>query len=240
MTLCIAWKRQASDGEQLVFATDSMITGGFEYPHGTKLLVFNRGDCALCWEGSTSFTYSFSENARVDIDFSDSLGANDKPLFVVARRITKVFNQLWHANLDDASSMFKDEKLSFLFGGYCPVYKEIQCWHIKQDEHLGQFSNERRRPSLRKPCFVGSGKDYAKAVFDNEPDISPYRVLQKVIEDDDIRDVGGIPQLVAIDRTGLEVIGVIKGSERYLFGRELSSTGHKTKVRYIPYDNDEL
>lgn len=240
MTLCVAWRRRVDSEDQLILATDSMITGGFEYPHGTKLLVFSRGDCGLCWEGSTAFTYSFAENARVDIDFSDSLAASDKPLFIVAERITKVVNSLWRANLNDPSSMFKNEELSFLFGGYCPRYKELQFWHIRQNEQLERFSAERRRLSIGKPCFIGSGRSHARAIFDNEPELSPYQALLRVIEDSNIRDVGGIPQLVTIDRTGVEVIGVVKDGERYLFGRNLNSTGHKTKVRYISYDGCEL
>ena len=240
MTLCVAWRRCVNSEDQLVLATDSLITGGLEYPHGTKLMVFGRGDCGLCWEGSTAFTYSFAENARVDIDFSDSLGISHKPLFVVARRITKVFNSLWRANLDDPSSVFKNDELSFLFGGYCPKFKEVQSWHISQNDRLEGFSPKRRRISVGNPCFTGSGKDHARAIFNSEPELSPYHVLLRVIEDSNVRDVGGIPQLVTIDRTGLEVIGIVKDDERYLFGRKLTSTGHKTKVRYISYDGTDL
>lgn len=238
MTLCVAWKREGTNGEQLIIATDSMITGGLDYPHGAKLLVPDRSDCAFCWEGSVWFAYPFSLNAMVDINFSDRLGVNNKPLFAVARRMTKVFNQLWHANLDDSGSNFKNERLSFLFGGYCPEFEEIQCWHIKQDENLESFTYQRRR--LTKPCFVGSGEPHVAKILSKESEISPYQVLRRLIEDSDIRDVSGVPQLVTVDRTGLEVIGVIKDDKRYLFGRQLSSTGHKTKVRYIPYDSDEF
>lgn len=238
MTLCVAWKHQTSSGEQLVIATDSLITGGLRYPHGTKLRAFDRDDCALCWEGSTSFTYSFSENAYVDVEFSDRLSTRASSLSAVAERITKVFNELWQANLSDASSWFKKDRLSFIFGGYCPRYEEIQCWHIKQDKRLAQFDCQRRR--LTKPCFIGSGGDYARKIFESQPDISPYQVLRAVIEDSNTPDVGGIPQLVTIDQTGLEVIGIVKNDERYLFGRKLGSTGHKTKVRYLSYENDEF
>lgn len=223
-----------------MLATDSMITGGLNYPHGTKLLAFDRGDCGLCWEGSTWFTYSFTENARVDINFSDSLSASEKPLFVVKDRITKIFNQLWQANLNDEDSRFKDEELGFLFGGFCPHYKQIDLWHIRQDKQLQNFTAERRTPSKNKPCFIGSGRTHARAILEKEPALSPYQVLLKVIEDGSVRDVGGVPQLLSISCSGLEVIGVKKQDERYLFGRKLASTGHKTKVRYIPYSGEEL
>ncbi len=35
-----------------------------------------------------------TENARVDINFSDRLSDSTKPLFIVKDRITKIFNRL--------------------------------------------------------------------------------------------------------------------------------------------------
>ncbi len=81
-----------------------------------------------------------TENARVDINFSDRLSDSTKPLFIVKDRITKIFNRLWQANLDDKGSGFQDTELSFLFGGYCPQYQEVQVWHIRQDEQLRGFA----------------------------------------------------------------------------------------------------
>ena len=34
MTLCAAWIRQVNDTEELVFATDSTLTGGERWDHG--------------------------------------------------------------------------------------------------------------------------------------------------------------------------------------------------------------
>jgi hypothetical protein len=242
MTLCEAWIREAKDGKQLVMATDSLVTGGFRYMNGTKLLTFNnRQGCALCWEGDTSFTYSFTENARVDVEFSDRLCKPETPLGAVNRRIIKVFNHLWKANLDDPNSMYHDAQFSFLFGGYCTVYKEIQLWHIYLDEDRKQFRGHRRTPSAKKPYLIGSGMNVARELLKNEPSISPYGVLLRLIEDNEITDVGGMPQLVTINEQGLvEIIGITKDKQRFLFGRDLKSGGHKTKVRYVPYKNAEF
>jgi hypothetical protein len=238
MTLCAAWIREVESGEQLVIATDSMITGGYAYPHGTKLLLFNRHDCALCWEGDTSFTYSFAENARIDVDFSDRLSTQQAPLVAVVRRLTKVFNQLWKANLEDKNSAFHRAQLSFFFGGYCPSFKHVVLWHIRQDGNLGYFK-EGYRP-LREPLFTGSGREIARGILRSNLGISPYQVLLHVIEDETICDVGGVPQIVTIDRNGVEIIGIIKDDKRFLFGRRLESRGHKGKIRYVPYHNDEF
>ncbi|MCB0194739.1 MAG: hypothetical protein KDJ65_22495 [Anaerolineae bacterium] len=236
MTLCAAWLKECERGSRLVLATDSLITGGYTYPYGTKLIVFSRNDCALCWEGDTSFTYSFAENARVDVEFSDHLCTQETPLIAVVRRITKVFNQLWRANLEDKGSVFHRARLSFFFGGYCPVYKKVVLWHIHQVGKEGYFRTQFRH--LRQPVFIGSGRDLARKKLRSGSSLSPYQALVQVLEDTTVLDVGGIPQIVVIDNAGAEIIGVIKDGERYLFGRKLDSRGHQAKIRYIAYDND--
>lgn len=238
MTLCVAWIKEYESGSGLVLATDSMITGGYTYPYGTKLMVFSRNDCALCWEGDTSFTYSFTENARVDVEFSDHLCTQETPLVAVVRRITKVFNQLWGANLQDKNSVFHNAQLSFFFGGYCPSFKKVVLWHIRQYGREGYFKAQFR--DLHQPLFAGSGRERAREILHSGSGISPYRVLLQLLEDTSILDVGGIPQLVTIDGAGAEIIGVVKDGERYLFGRRLDSSGHRAKIRYVSYYNDEF
>jgi hypothetical protein len=239
MTLCLAWKRNFDSKKQLVMATDSLITGGYTYPHGTKLVVFHRNDCALCWEGDTSFTYSFAENARVDVEYSDHLCTKETPLFAVVQRIVKVFNQLWEANLSDKHSVYHNAQLSFFFGGWCPHFKARVLWLIKQSGKLGYFKryNLSALPGVR---IIGSGSSAAADILRADPRIPPYRLLQRVIEDKSIEDVGGVPQIVTVDSEGLELVGVIKDDERYLFGRKLDSLGHHGKIRYIPYDDNEF
>jgi hypothetical protein len=47
MTLCVAWIRQAGDNEELVFATDSTLTGGEKWNRGIKLFELPRKDCLV-------------------------------------------------------------------------------------------------------------------------------------------------------------------------------------------------
>ena len=238
MTLCVAWIKKIKQHNQLVIATDSLITGGYRYPHGTKLMTFGRNDCALCWEGDTSFTYSFAENAKTDVELSDHLCTGETPLVAVVRRITKVFNQLWQANLVDKGSAFHDARLSFFFGGYCPVFQKPVLWHIRQQGDDGSFKPCYRE--LRQPLFTGSGRYIAREIYRSNPGLTPYQVLAQVIEDGNVQDVGGVPQLVTVNHNGLEIIGIIKDRERYLFGRNLGSTGHSAKIRYVQYKNNEF
>ena len=57
MTLCIAWIKETSQSEELVFATDSALTGGEKWNHGVKLFELPRRDCLLCFAGETYRAY---------------------------------------------------------------------------------------------------------------------------------------------------------------------------------------
>ena len=57
MTLCTAHIRQVNDTEELVFATDSCLTGGEKWKHGIKLFELPRKDCLLCFAGDTFRAY---------------------------------------------------------------------------------------------------------------------------------------------------------------------------------------
>lgn len=57
MTLCIAWIRKVKEEPELVFATDSVLTGGEEWKHGIKLFELPRKDCLICFSGVTTRAY---------------------------------------------------------------------------------------------------------------------------------------------------------------------------------------
>lgn len=172
------------------------------------------------------------------MEFSDHLCTQETPLVAVARRITKVFNQLWQANLEDKKSVFHTARLSFFFGGYCPSFKKVVLWHIRQYGRESYFKSHYH--DLHQPLFIGSGRVQAREISRRNSGLSPYQVLLQILEDTGHPDVGGIPQIVTIDENGAEIIGIAKDGERYLFGRKLNSRGHKAKVRYVSYRNNEF
>ncbi len=241
MTLCVAWVRDIPNvGPQLVLATDSRITGGLKYDHGAKLSVFNRRDCAICWHGATTFAYSFIGNARNDIDFSDALSTRATGIGAVAKRLIDVFNHLWQANLDDAESMFHDDEIGFIFGGYDYQLHEVQAWLMEQDPANKRLLTLRKiaPEGLVRGVFVGSGAGAAVALVPKARD--HFDVLIKVIDDEAVHDVGGMPQVVTVDRRGSEAIGIEKDGRRYLFGKLVNSSGHWTQTRYIDYAGAQL
>jgi hypothetical protein len=236
MTLCAIWSRVDSDvGQQIVMASDSMLTGGYAYPRGCKFTLFERRDCALCWEGDTDYTYSFAAHAKVDLDWSDVLSDPTKSdIICVKKRIVGTFDELWAVAREDKASKHLDKKFSFIFAGYSGRLKQALAWQLKYGDGMPVCEEI----DLARPFFAGSGADRARSK-EAGGKLAPYRILRDVI-DDEGGDVGGLPQLVIIDRRGVTAIAIIKLGEFFLFGRPLAGEGHRGGVLYAQYDDDNL
>lgn len=228
MTLCAVWADDRNEEQRVILACDSLITGGFRYEFGTKLTVFSRADCALCWEGSTSYTYSFAMHAKSDIDWSDNLITKRTDIDSVLQRIKTVFNEMWMAVLADTSSRCKEEEFSFLFAGYSSRRKKPMAWHLTRKDR----SIIADQLDLSTPTYIGSGASKAQNIQSQGLN-NPYSVLLKVIESKAVEDVGGAPQAFEMGEHGGTAIGFLKGNERFLFGRKISSSGHNDRIRYI-------
>ncbi|MDJ0590750.1 MAG: hypothetical protein QNJ72_12240 [Pleurocapsa sp. MO_226.B13] len=57
MTLCVAWLREVNGDKELIFATDSCLSGGERWHSGVKLFELPRQDCLICFAGETNRTY---------------------------------------------------------------------------------------------------------------------------------------------------------------------------------------
>jgi len=94
MTLCVAWIRQVNDMEELVFATDSTLTGGEKWDHGIKLFELPRKDCLLSFAGSTARAYPLILNLVSSISFDKQLDSPATHIEEVLKHIADLFTDL--------------------------------------------------------------------------------------------------------------------------------------------------
>jgi ATP-dependent protease HslVU (ClpYQ) peptidase subunit len=57
MTLSIAWVRKIGPTPELIFASDSRLTGGGNVDHCQKVFSLPREDCCISFAGSTFIAY---------------------------------------------------------------------------------------------------------------------------------------------------------------------------------------
>lgn len=94
MTMCTAWVRQANDTEELVFATDSCLTGGEKWKHGIKLFELPRKDCLLCFAGDTMRAYPLVLNLVSSIHLDKYLQSPSATLEEGLEFLSEIFTKL--------------------------------------------------------------------------------------------------------------------------------------------------
>ena len=94
MTLCIAWIREITENEELVFATDSALTGGEKWNHGVKLFELPRRDCLLCFAGETYRAYPLILNLITTVKHNEKLQDPKLDVQDVLYSIVDIFTEL--------------------------------------------------------------------------------------------------------------------------------------------------
>src|SRR5262245_4409063 len=115
MTLALAWVRRITECEELIFASDSRLSGGRRFDCCPKMIVMPRTDAGLCFAGDTDFAYplglqlanaisSYSRSVDRAVDIHDLRG-----------HALKVFNSMVDSIHSHAAGMDVPET-TFLLG----------------------------------------------------------------------------------------------------------------------------
>jgi len=143
MTIAIAWVRRIRDCEELLFVTDSRLSGdGRNFDATPKVMKFSRNDCAIAFAGYTGHAYPMMLQLSFAIDAYPPAQRGTLSLEALRKHALQVFNGI-------ADSIKSSERLSspqdtspeanFLFGGYSWIKKEFEIWSIFYQKSEGKF-----------------------------------------------------------------------------------------------------
>lgn len=139
MTISIAWVRRDKAATELVFASDSRLSGGGNIDQCQKVFSLPREDCCISFAGSTAIAYPFIHQLQNAI--TEYKKAFDRAVDItdLHRTIVALLNDFISAH-DDMHSAFEEELLttSFLFGGWSWKMNELRLSKL-------QYSKARRR-----------------------------------------------------------------------------------------------
>ena len=133
MTLCVAWIRQANNAEELIFATDSTLTGGEKWDHGVKLFELPRKDCLLSFAGSTARAYPLILILVSSISFDKHLDSPATHIEEVLKHIADLFTDLILKIVKEVESEDIHELRGgarFLFGGWDWQRGLFRVWEL--------------------------------------------------------------------------------------------------------------
>lgn len=263
MTLCTAWIRQSNYTEELVFATDSTLTGGEKWDNGIKLFELPRKDCLLCFAGSTFRAYPLILNLVSSIKFNTYLSKPETDITEVLNYISDLFTNLIKTIVSEIHGEDIHELRSgakFLFGGWCWQSSSFRIWHLYYSGDAEGFLFKELTSDESKTrfyTFLGDPEEViekeAKERFkkllmdedkyDSKLNMEPLFILRDIALDNNIREVGGSLQIAKVYKSGRsEFFGILWPSsigKPYFQGREYSEYT-KPKVRYIDPDTCEL
>ncbi|RNI34019.1 hypothetical protein EFY79_17055 [Hanamia caeni] len=265
MTLCTAYIRQANDTEELVFATDSCLTGGEKWKHGIKLFELPRKDCLLCFAGSTIRAYPLVLNLVSSIYLDNYLQSPSATLAEVLEFLSELFTKLVKTITEVGKEQIHEERgaARFLFGGWDwqegrnGAFKVWELFYSKEVE--GFIFNELTNNSTQTIFYTFLGdaaidvekeaKDRFKKLLADEDrigskiDMEPLRILSGISLDKNIREVDGSLQIAKIYKSNrTEFFGIYWESSKgkpCFQGREYNEI-NKPLVRYFDPDTFEI
>jgi len=263
MTLCTAWIRQSANTEELVFATDSTLTGGEKWDKGIKLFELPRKDCLLCFAGSTFRAYPLILNLISSIKFNAYLRKPETDILEVLNYISDLFTNLIKSIVSEIEGEDIHELRSgakFLFGGWCWQSSSFRIWNLcYSSDAEGFLFNELTSDETKTRFYTFMGdpeetveieaKERFKKLlmeedrFDYKLNMEPLFILRDIALERDIREVGGSLQIAKVYKSGRsEFFGILWPSslgKPYFQGREYNSY-NKPPIKYFNPDTCEL
>ena len=267
MTLCTAYIRQANNTEELIFATDSCLTGGEKWKHGIKLFELQRKDCLLCFAGDTMRAYPLVLNLVSSIHFDKYLESPYSTLEEVLEFLSELFTKLVKAitEVDKTRIHLERGSAEFLFGGWDwqkGTNGSFRVWKLYYSpETEGFIFNELTNSSNQTMFYTFMGnassfgdiekeaKDRFKKLLSDEDkigsklDMEPLRILCGISLDPSIREVDGSLQIAKVYKSNrTEFFGIYWESSKgkpCFQGREYNEM-NKPLVRYFDPDTFEL
>jgi hypothetical protein len=143
MTVVIAWVRTVKTYEELVFVSDSRLSGdGRVFDACPKILTLPRTDCVVAYSGYSGHAYpmilqleraidSYAPSRRGSLDIS--------PLRTHALKIFDRMGQMIKSSPNLSVLLDTSPEASFVFGGYSWVRKEFEIWSMVYSNALGRF-----------------------------------------------------------------------------------------------------
>ena len=265
MTLCVSWIRKIDKKEELIFATDSCLSQGERWKHGVKLFELPRKDCLICFAGNTQRTYPLILNLISSIKFDEHLSNPHTDISEILDYLTELFTTICNSITNYSPQKFEEalgfeEKnpsvadFSFIFGGWSWKSNCFQLWTLNYKFEVKAFLPNKIEEDRMTHVFIGDEVEKATELLENEItssgkilgkefDMEPFKVLLRMIRNNDYDSIDGAIQFAKIYPPGFtEYFGVmwpsIDGKKTFL-GKDVSFENNPS-VKYLDPDTGTI
>lgn len=135
MTIAIGWTRRLKEYEELIFVSDSRLSGdGRTFDGCPKLFALPRNDCAIAFTGYTGHGFPMALQLRQAIESYEPAQRRSMDITTLKSHCLKIFDRM--ASLIQSSELVSveqnsDPEANFIFGGYCWITKSFKLWSIR-------------------------------------------------------------------------------------------------------------
>jgi hypothetical protein len=146
MTIAIAWIRKIRDCDELVFVSDSRLSGdGRVFDGCAKILTLPRPDCAISFGGYTGAAFPMLLQLALAIDSHSPSKRGSLDLVSLRTHMLKVFDSM-AGQIQSSEHVSKPQDTNpgatFLFGGYSWIRKRFRLWSISYRPKEKRFAAE--------------------------------------------------------------------------------------------------
>jgi hypothetical protein len=213
MTLSVAFIRRLPERvqrEELVFASDSRLSGGQRLDHGTKIFELPRTDALLSFAGQIEYAYPFAHQLITAIRIYPRSADRRYPLGKARGHMLRVFEQMYRSihglPVGQLLPIEGDPPVQFLFGGYIWHTKRFGIWYVDLDRIARTFRFRRGGRFF----FIGDKDAVVEARRRTQQllrvrgrdsltiDMEPFEVLRDIIREGRYAYVGGAPQVAKV------------------------------------------
>jgi hypothetical protein len=135
MTIAAAWVRKVGSCEELVFISDSRLSGdGNTFDSCPKTFPLPRNDCVISFAGYTGHAYPMMMQLMSAIDSHAPNLRGSLSLSELRTHMLKIFNSMANdiqQSVHINTGIDSDPEATFLFGGWSWVQKRFQLWAIR-------------------------------------------------------------------------------------------------------------
>jgi hypothetical protein len=197
MTVVACWIRRIRDAEELVFASDSRLSGdGRNFDSCPKILTLPRTDCAIAFAGYTGHAFPLMLQLGLAIAAYEPARRGGLDVSSLRKHALKVFDRMAQ-EIKSSSRMSIEQSVapeaSFLFGGYSWIKKKFEIWSIAYEVSEGKFvarpgSSIRFHPEARKFVFSNrttskNAATVARVVFAGDQAAEARARLRRLLDD---------------------------------------------------------
>ncbi|MBB3009487.1 hypothetical protein [Cupriavidus alkaliphilus] len=143
MTIAVAWVRKIRDCEELVFVSDSRLSGdGATFDGCPKILTLPRSDCAISFAGYTGHAFPMMLQLSLAIDSHAPSKRGSLDLAALRSHALKIFDSMGEQLKTSKLLSLQEDVLpgaTFLFGGYSWIKKKFELWSFSYRAKEGCF-----------------------------------------------------------------------------------------------------